>query len=156
MAFLSTFENTLDDKGRVSVPAPFRAELPGEKGKRLFLYQSLKYPCIEGSGQDRMTQLVESIDRLPVYSDEREDFETLLSDACYVNVDNDGRIIIPQKLITIAGLRLKEKVTFAGIGRSFRIWDPGVYAEHQKQRRQQASARGATLSLYHPRQEAER
>ena len=45
--FLSTFENRIDKKGRLSVPAPFRAVLERRRDP-LYLFKSLTEPCLEG------------------------------------------------------------------------------------------------------------
>ena len=51
--FLSKYENKIDSKGRISVPASFRLEL--EKNNfSLFIFKSLMLPCLEGCGQNRI------------------------------------------------------------------------------------------------------
>mgnify|MGYP005838671537 CR=1 FL=1 len=51
MVFVSTYETSLDAKGRVSVPAPFRAALAG--GNRIFLWPAIDGSgCLEGGGDE--------------------------------------------------------------------------------------------------------
>src|SRR3546814_19523666 len=52
--FLSTFANKVDRKGRISVPATFRAALEQEKSAGVILYPSFKHPCLEGCGDERI------------------------------------------------------------------------------------------------------
>ena len=59
--FLSTYENKLDSKGRISVPAPFRSVLDSS-GSPLYIYKSLTLPCLEGCGPGRIAQIVDAID----------------------------------------------------------------------------------------------
>ena len=51
--FTSTFENKVDRKGRVSVPAKYRAILDA-RGEPIILTRSLTLPCLEGMSLDRM------------------------------------------------------------------------------------------------------
>jgi len=62
--FLSTFANKIDRKGRVSVPAPFRAVLDRQASTGIILYPSFKHPCIEGSGDERIQEIVETMSRV--------------------------------------------------------------------------------------------
>ena len=49
--FVSTYESAIDAKGRVSIPASFRAALGG--GNRIFLWSALDGSgCLEGGGED--------------------------------------------------------------------------------------------------------
>ena len=59
--FLSTFVNKIDRKGRVSVPAPFRAALAGQSFHGLVAFRSYKLPAVEAFGFDRMEQILSLI-----------------------------------------------------------------------------------------------
>ena len=143
--FLSTFANRVDRKGRVSVPASFRAVLDRQASTGIILYPSFKHPCIEGSGDERIEQIVNSIDALDAFSDEAENLQTILADARQLTVDSDGRIIMPPDLLTYADI--DEVATFVGLGKSFQIWEPDAYASHRRQNRTRARDRGATLRI---------
>ena len=144
-AFLSTFQNRIDSKGRVSVPAPFRQVLDKQDSACIILYPSLKHECLEGSGDERMSEIVQAIDKLDAFSDEREDVETILADARQFNIDTDGRIVLPSEFLDYANL--ENTAIFAGRGKSFQIWEPNAYSAHRKERRARALKRGATLRI---------
>src|SRR5690606_31394902 len=55
--FLSRFDNKVDRKGRVSVPAPFRAQLSQQAFHGIIAYPSPVAPAIEGCGRDRIEQI---------------------------------------------------------------------------------------------------
>ena len=57
--FLSTFTNKVDKKGRVSVPATFRAALSELSFPGIVAYRSFTALCIEGCGMDFMQRLSE-------------------------------------------------------------------------------------------------
>jgi len=102
--FLSTFENKVDRKGRVSIPASFRGALEQEKSTGIILYPSFKHACIEGNGDERIQEIVNSIDALDAFSDEAENLQTILADARQLAIDSDGRIILPSEFIEYAQL----------------------------------------------------
>ena len=56
-SFLSTFVNKIDSKGRVSVPAPFRASLTTESFQGIIAYPSLAEPAIDAFGLSMIEQL---------------------------------------------------------------------------------------------------
>ena len=119
--FLSTFENKIDRKGRLSVPANYRTVL--EKNKTpLYLFKSLTKSCLEGCGIDRITQIVDAIDRMDVLSEDTLTLQTILSSTQEMKFDNEGRIMLSNDFIGYA--ELEGIALFSGIGRSFEIWNP--------------------------------
>ncbi|MCH7544649.1 MAG: MraZ N-terminal domain containing protein, partial [Proteobacteria bacterium] len=72
MLFLSTFINKVDRKGRVSVPAPFRASLAGQVFNGIVAFRSYRQAAIEGCGIDRMERLSDSIEELELFSEARD------------------------------------------------------------------------------------
>ena len=101
--FLSTYENKLDAKGRVSVPAPFRSVLERNRSP-LYIYKSLTLPCLEGCGPDRIGQIVDAIDEMDSLSKEAEVLQTMLFSAQEMKIDSDGRMLLPAEFIAFAGL----------------------------------------------------
>lgn len=127
--FLSQYCNRFDAKGRISVPAPYRATLgrPGFEG--VFLHPSLDAPALDGGGQGLIDEIQALIDSLPLYSREREDLSTaLLSSGEILNLDSEGRMVLPSRLREAA--ELGEEALFVGQGRKFQVWSPSRFAEH--------------------------
>jgi MraZ protein len=119
--FLSTFANKIDSKGRVSVPAQFRASLISQDFSGIILYESFVNECIEGCDINRIKRLSESIDNLDPFSEERDAFATtILASAQQVNMDQDGRVVIPENLLKVA--KIKGEALFVGKGATFEIW----------------------------------
>ena len=137
--FLSTYENRIDSKGRLSVPAPFRAALESSHAS-LFLYKSLVLPCIEGCGPDRISQIVDAIDTMDSLSDEVATLTTMLSSAQEMRLDSEGRMMLSADFIAFAGLG--QTALFAGIGRSFQIWQPDIFREREAAARANAKTKG--------------
>lgn len=143
--FLSTFENKVDRKGRVSVPSSFRNVLSQQKSTGIILYPSFKHPCLEGSGDERIQEIVSSIDAIDVFSDEAENLQTILADAKQVSVDSDGRVILPHEFVAHAGI--SDLASFVGLGKSFQIWSPKNFSIHRQKNRLRAREQGATLRI---------
>ena len=137
--FLSTFENRIDRKGRLSVPAPFRATLEANHAA-LFLYRSLVLPCIEGCGPERISQIVDAIDTMDSLSEEVATLTTMLSSAQEMRLDSEGRIMLSAEFISFAGL--SETALFAGVGRSFQIWHPETFRDRDATARANAKSKG--------------
>ena len=138
--FVSTFTNRLDAKGRVSVPAPFRAVLdrqlaadaPGS-ATSLYCYPALDAPALDAGGERLAVTIDGLLAGLPDYSDERDELSVALyGDVQLLALDSDGRIVLPESLRAHAGLQ--GHVTFVGLGQKFQIWSP----EHFEERRQRA------------------
>ena len=143
--FLSTFENKVDRKGRVSVPSSFRNVLSQQKSTGIILYPSFKHPCLEGSGDERIQEIVSSIDAIDVFSDEAENLQTILADAKHVSVDSDGRVILPHEFVAHAGI--SDLASFVGLRKSFQIWSPKNFSIHRQKNRLRAREQGATLRI---------
>lgn len=124
--FVSTFETSLDTKGRVSVPAPFRHALEG--GTRIFLYPALDgSPCLEGGGEALMTLNQRTLLRMSPNSTARKVFlNRTVSKAVELKLDDTGRIKIPEKHLGLAGIA--RDLVFVGAMDRFYVWEPERYA----------------------------
>jgi MraZ protein len=141
--FLSTFVNKVDRKGRVSVPASFRAALAGQSFAGIVAFRSFKNSAIEGSGIDRLEEMSARLDALDQFSEESESLSSIFADTQQLAFDNEGRIVLPQLLAEHAGIT--EAAAFVGLGRTFQIWEPGRFEEHQAAQRERARREGARL-----------
>jgi transcriptional regulator MraZ len=149
--FMGTHQNKLDAKGRVSVPAPFRTALKAASkegdetnGTHLVLRPSHQHPCIEAWPAPVFDALAEPLNRLDLFSAEHDDMAaTLYADAFPVEADKEGRIVLPDDLVTYAGL--SDAVVFMGLGRIFQIWEPAAAERRRAEARVRARERGLTL-----------
>ncbi len=133
--FVSTFTNKIDAKGRVSIPAPFRAvlERDGYAGG-IYCYPSLDAPALDAGGERLAKKIDGLLSGLPDYSDERDELSVALyGDVQVLAIDGDGRIVLPETLRQHAGIAAQ--VTFVGLGDKFQIWEPGRFTERRTQAR---------------------
>ena len=147
--FLSTYVNKVDRKGRVSVPAPFRAALAGQTFNGIIAFRSHKFPALEASGIDRMERLSTSLDDLDLFSDTHDDLAaTIFADAHQLAFDGEGRVLLPEALI--GHLTLGDTAAFVGRGPTFQIWQPESFRQHQDAARERTRAQGLTMRLRRP------
>ncbi|MEZ5691711.1 MAG: cell division/cell wall cluster transcriptional repressor MraZ [Rickettsiales bacterium] len=138
MLFLSTFQNRIDKKGRVSVPASFRSAVAANVVAGGFVgvvaYPSPINECIEACGMSRIVKLNERIEQFDPYSEEKDAFiTTLFGESVQLSFDTEGRVMLPEKLIELASL--KEQATFVGKGDTFDIWEPKAFAAYSARAR---------------------
>ena len=126
MLFLSSYINKIDKKGRVSVPASFRATLSKQEFPGIIAYSSFINPCVEACGLNRIEVLNQTIDSLDPYSEIRDAFATTILGGCMqLAFDSEGRVILPENLIEFA--KLDEQACFVGKGATFEIWNPKIF-----------------------------
>jgi len=142
--FMGTHTNRLDRKGRVSVPALFRAELARLGSDEIVLRPSHQYACIEAWPMPEFDAMASKLDRLDVFSADQEDLATsLFADAYPLRPDGEGRIMLPEDLIAHAGLT--DTVAFVGMATKFALWEPAAAKRRVLEARNGARERGLTL-----------
>jgi MraZ protein len=144
--FLGTHTNKLDAKGRVSIPAAFRAALRPDPGgaASLVLRPSHTHPCIEGWPESVFQALAKPLDALDMFSEAHDDLAAALyADAYPLEPDKEGRIVLPEALVAHANL--VGPVVFMGLGRTFQIWEPASAERRRAEARERARSRGLTL-----------
>lgn len=147
--FLSTFVNKVDKKGRVSVPATFRATLAQQTFPGIVAYRSFTAPCIEGCGMNFMERLSDSTQDFAAFSTEQEDLSALIfADARQLSWDPEGRIVLPEDVMDHAGIA--EAAAFVGKGQTFQIWEPTAYKAVEAEIRARALKSRPTLPLKKP------
>ncbi|MFA5359344.1 MAG: division/cell wall cluster transcriptional repressor MraZ [Patescibacteria group bacterium] len=124
--FIGEYNHNLDDKGRIAVPAKFRAMLKGgavvTRGldNCLFLYTKKEWQ-----------ELAAKLAKLPISKSNTRAFARLmLAGAMDVDFDNQGRIMLPEYLRKFAGL--KKNLIIAGLYDRLEIWDEAVWNKYKK------------------------
>jgi MraZ protein len=98
--FLSVYENRLDKKGRVSVPASFRSHLSNLGYNGVVCYSSFNNQSIEAWPQDRIEKISNAIDALNPFEEKKDYFATsILSESINLQFDSEGRISLTSKLL---------------------------------------------------------
>ena len=144
--FLGTLVNRLDSKGRVSVPASFRATLARFDTSELILRPSHKSACIEAWPEPAYRRLATELDQLDAFSDDHDDLAiAFFADAHAAIPDAEGRIVLTERMICHAGLALGSPVAFMGLGEKFQIWEPEAAERILAEAKARARERGLTV-----------
>ena len=135
--FLSSYENKIDKKGRVSVPATFRSHLNSLGYNGFISYPSFNHPALEACSQDRIEKLSNTIDSLNPFEEKRDFFATsVLSESENLQFDTEGRVSLSKKLLDHA--KINSNVLFIGLGKTFQIWEPRNFVKFKSYARKKA------------------
>ncbi len=123
---LGEYQHNLDNKGRVAIPAKFKERLaPGAIITRgldncLFVFASKEWEA-----------LAQKLVALPLaQANSRAFVRLMLAGAVDVNLDNQGRILIPDYLRQYADL--KKSVVITGLYNRVEIWDSSRWEDYKK------------------------
>ena len=137
----------VDKKGRVSLPAELRAELP-ENDSRLMFFQPADTPWINGCAYGEFDRVLGELEQaLPGPSrsasqrlasnvlgiGDADDIGDAYAESVLVQLDPEGRFSLPDMVRQTLGI--SETVMFVGKGAVFQIWHPDVYAAHRAEAR---------------------
>jgi MraZ protein len=125
--FIGEYQATIDEKGRISVPAKFRTQLNSKvvvtRGldNSLFLY-----------GLDEWEKLAEKLASLPISTANTRAFSRLmLAGAMDCEVDKQGRIMLPGYLKEFA--KIDKKIIFAGLYNRIEVWSEELWNTYKAQ-----------------------
>ena len=151
--FVSTFTNKIDAKGRVSMPAPFRAVLERDGYKQggsggIYCYPSLEAPALDAGGE-RLAQKIDGL--LAACRTIRTSGTSCLSRSMVTSrssssIRTDASCFLNRCARTPA---FQRHITFVGLGEKFQMWEPGALrrapaqARAKVQQHRRFSARGA-------------
>ena len=146
--FLSTFENKLDKKGRVSVPSSFRSYLSNLGYNGIVCYPSFNHQCLEAWPQDRIEKLTNAIDSLNPFEEKKDFFATsILAESTSLQFDSEGRILLSLKLLKHA--RIRTTMLFVGQGKTFQIWEPTTFEKFKVNAKKKSNINRASLKWEH-------
>lgn len=140
--FRGSFDQKIDGKGRVSVPASFRKvieasdpdfaaasksdTIKGSPASVVVIFGDHRRNYLECRSIRSMDVIDAGIDALLDGSKEREYLEELYyAQSVTLQVDDDGRIILPQRVREKIGL--DGETLFVAAGERFEIWKPETY-----------------------------
>ena len=125
--FLGQFQHTLDEKGRLTVPARFRELLDGGA----YITQGLDQ-CLVVMTSPSFNHTLANLSAMNMADpNARLLRRVILSNAFSLEVDKAGRVLVPQLLREYA--KLEGEAVVAGQGDYFEIWSPSAWNEQMKQ-----------------------
>ncbi|MFA5386236.1 MAG: division/cell wall cluster transcriptional repressor MraZ [Candidatus Paceibacterota bacterium] len=124
--FIGEYQHNLDVKGRVAIPAKFRAKLT----EGAIITRGLDR-CLFVFTRKEWEVLAQKLVALPLaQSNSRAFVRLMLAGAIDVEIDSQGRILISDYLRKYADL--KKKIVFAGLYNRIEIWDTDVWKEYKR------------------------
>lgn len=112
---MGEYNHTIDEKGRIIVPSKFREQL----GENFVVTQGLD-GCLFVYSNEEWEVFVAGLKNLPGSKEARQLQRYFMAGAVMCEVDKQGRILIPAKLRTQAGL--EKEVVFVGVLSKIEIW----------------------------------
>ncbi len=147
--FLSSAVNRIDAKGRVSVPAHFRAVVQRRGYQQLYALKALDRPALDVGGLDLLDRYEERIAMEDPFLQTADDMSYFVhGDSDFLKLDQDGRITVTDFIRGHTGITTE--VAFVGRGTFFQMWEPSQLAAYGAQVRErlmklrQAGMTGAT------------
>ncbi len=144
--FLSRVTNSLDSKGRISVPASFRTVVEAGSFDGIIIWPSFDGSYLEGGGIALLESYQKLLESMDPYDDARIAFErAIFAESRPLSFDGNGRVSLPADMAQYANL--SKEATFIGLGRRFEIWNPEDYLRLAKQARETARESRHRLQL---------
>ena len=152
--FRGEFNLSLDVKGRVAIPSRYRDRLSEDCGGKLIATISLMHTCLVVYPLPDWQDIEDNLKALPAFDAQAQLIRHLvIGRAADLELDGQGRVLLPQALREFAGLT--KRVTMVGQGRNFELWDEtawSLWCREQLQRvqegtllREQSPALGALV-----------
>lgn len=125
--FGGTHTLTLDDKGRLTVPAPLRKEL----GDEVVVRRNPQERCVEILPPSVWNLYLAELQRLPKLDRKAQRFRNLeTAGAVYTSLDRQGRVLVPAEMKEMAGLGAGQVVITGSIDRLM-VWSADRWAQLQ-------------------------
>ena len=124
--FIGEFKHSVDAKGRIAIPAKFR----GKISKGAIITRGLDR-CLFVFTKKDWEILAQKLISLPLaQANSRAFVRLMLSGASDVDIDSQGRILVPDYLRQYAGV--KKVVKVIGVYNRMEVWDEKSWEEYRK------------------------
>jgi len=129
--FTSEYESKLDSKGRLVLPARIKAQLPEGGDHELVIRRGFE-PCLILYPMVEFKKVFSKISGLSEFNEEYRKLQrNFFSGTATVELDNNGRFLIPKNMLTYA--QLDKDIILVGMGNKVEIWNPTLYEKNMIQ-----------------------
>jgi len=121
-AFSGKYYYTIDPKGRVIIPSPFREIISTNYNTKLYITNDVFDKCLHVYPQEEWSRLEEKVRPLPKSQEEVKCFmRRVIASAQEVELDKQGRILVPAAHREDAGLNTD--IVIVGQIDKIELWD---------------------------------
>jgi len=128
--FVSHYAVRMDAKGRISVPAAFRAVLSRDGFDGLYCFPSPHHRAVDAGGNGLLGEIER---RLAGFRTLTADYDmaatALFGNSEVLKIDGEGRVTLSETIKLHAGIA--DQLVLVGLGYKFQIWEPARFAEHR-------------------------
>ncbi len=126
---IGTYECTVDNKGRIMIPAPLKKQLDGVTSDPFIIKRSVFQNCLELFPFSEWKLMMDKVNKLNRFIKKNNDFIRMYTAGVKsVDLDSNGRILIPKDLITIS--KLKKHVVLSSSINIIEVWDKDEYEKN--------------------------
>ncbi len=133
--FIGKYEAKADVKGRIFIPAAYRKILPNDEKERVVVRKDTENDCMIVYPESIWNSMMQDLnDKLDIWNpDDQMLLMQFVSDAEWLDIDAQGRVLLSKKLLSAIGLE-DGNVLFVGMNNRFAIWSKARYEESMKPR----------------------
>lgn len=126
--FIGTYDCKADAKGRFMVPTGLKKQLMPVSENGFVIKRAVFQPCLELYPMTEWNKLMEKLNGLNRFNRKHNDFiRRFTAGVKTVEMDGNGRILIPRDLIAVSGI--KKEMTVSSAINIIEIWDKDRYEE---------------------------
>ena len=123
---IGTYECTVDNKGRIMIPAQLKKQLDGFTTEPFILKRSVFQNCLELFPYSEWKLMMDKVNKLNRFVKKNNDFIRMYTAGVKsIDLDSNGRLLVPKHLIAIS--KLKKNVVLSSSINIIEIWDKDEY-----------------------------
>ena len=123
---IGTYESTVDNKGRIMIPAQLKKQLDGFTKEPFILKRSVFQNCLELFPYSEWKLMMDKVNKLNRFVKKNNDFIRMYTAGVKsIDLDSAGRLLVPKDLIAIS--KLTKNVVLSSSINIIEIWDKDEY-----------------------------
>ena len=125
---IGTYECKVDTKGRLMVPSALKKQLMPMLQEGFVIKRAVFQSCLELYPMEEWNKLMQRMNKLNRFKKKNNDFiRRFTAGVKTVEVDGNGRLLIPKDLVGFAGI--KKEIVLSSAINIVEIWDKDKYEE---------------------------
>ena len=123
---IGTYECTVDNKGRIMIPAQLKKQLDGFTKEPFILKRSVFQNCLELFPYSEWKLMMDKVKKLNRFVKKNNDFIRMFTAGVkLLDLDSNGRLLIPKELKSFA--KITNQVVLSSSGNMVELWNTASY-----------------------------